>query len=169
MTKSQAPAFRVLVIDDNVDAAKVLSLLLSKRGNEVQALYNGADALRAAGEFRPDCIISDIGMPGVDGYEVARRFRADARFNQIPLIALTAYSNTAETNEAGFDYHIVKAQPISSILSLIEQVKALSARVKNKETASDEQSLVLIQAKGPIHEVKDDVQGTRTELAKEVD
>src|SRR5436190_22344182 len=143
MSMSEVRPFRVLVVDDNDDAARVLSLLLRKSGHDVQTAHNGAEALRLAEHFQPDCIVSDIGMPGIDGYELGRRLRSDSRFKDTPLIALTAYNDSDKIREAGFDHHLVKPATMTAIVPLIAEVRALKARLNRMETAAEAQSAAL--------------------------
>jgi two-component system, OmpR family, response regulator len=160
--------FRVLVIDDNRDAADTLAQLLRRRGNRVQTAYSGLEALEAAGEFLPECIISDIGMPGLDGYEVARRFRSDQRFKQTPLIALTAYSDADQVRAAGFNHHLVKPVASDALVGLIVELEAMSQRLKTVEGTSQEQAQILEEVKEQMHEVKEDVKDLKADLKVEV-
>jgi CheY-like chemotaxis protein len=160
--------FRVLVVDDNHDAADMLARLLRTRGNNVQTAYSGADALQAAEHFLPDCIITDIAMPGLDGYEVARRIRADQRFKKTPLIALTAYSDTEKTSAAGFDHHLVKPVTSTALAALIVELAEMSQRLKDTQETSQEQANALAEVKELIHEVEDEVRELKTELKEEV-
>jgi two-component system CheB/CheR fusion protein len=104
-------AVKVLIVDDNEDAAESLAALLELSGYEVRTAFDGRAALVAAGEFRPDAVLLDIGMPGMNGYEVAAHLRADERTRDVVLVALTGWSHEEElrkTAEAGFDHHLVK-------------------------------------------------------------
>lgn len=104
-------ARRVLIVDDNIDAAVSLRLLLTSLGHEAAAVYDGMQALKAAAEFRPDVVLLDIGMPGIDGYEVARRLRALKMNPDLQIIAVTGWgqeSDRQRSREAGFDLHLVK-------------------------------------------------------------
>jgi PAS domain S-box-containing protein len=104
-------AKRVLVVDDNVDAAVTLGLLLKSLGHETCVVHDGLQALRMTVEFRPDVVLLDIGMPGLDGYEVARRLRALKRERRLRIIAITGWGQEADrmkSREAGFDVHLVK-------------------------------------------------------------
>lgn len=106
-----APRRRVLVVDDNLDGATTLSLLLEYSGYDVRSAYDGAAALQMAAEFQPFAVVLDIGLPGLDGYEVARRLRRTPSLAQVLLIALTGYgqdSDRERSREAGFDHHFVK-------------------------------------------------------------
>ena len=106
-----APATRrILVVDDNTDAAESLSMLLDLEGHSTRVAHDGASALAVAAEFKPDAVFLDIGMPGMNGYEAARRLRA-ANGTAIRLIALTGWGAEEDrrlASEAGFDHHLVK-------------------------------------------------------------
>ena len=102
---------RILVVDDNRDAADTLSLLLETHGAATRVAYDGETALAALAESLPDAMLLDLGMPGMDGFEVARRTRADPRFAGLRILALTGWGQAADrerTREAGFDYHLTK-------------------------------------------------------------
>ncbi|HWB14298.1 MAG TPA: PAS domain S-box protein [Pirellulales bacterium] len=105
------PSRRVLVVDDNQDAADGLAIVLGLAGQDVRTAYDGPSALAEANHFRPDVIFLDIGMPGMDGYEVARRLRADPELKGALLVALTGWGQEADRRrsfDAGFDHHLVK-------------------------------------------------------------
>jgi PAS domain S-box-containing protein len=105
---------RVLVVDDNRDAADTLGLLLEADGAEVRVVYDGRAALAMAESFLPSSVLLDIGMPGMDGYEVARRLRQDERFASMRIIALTGWgqdSDRRQTRNRGFTHHLTK--PVS--------------------------------------------------------
>jgi PAS domain S-box-containing protein len=102
---------RLLVVDDNVDTAESLALLLRLYGHEVTVAHTGPSALQLALAHKPDAIMLDIGLPGLDGYEVARRLREHEAFKSVPLIAMTGYGQEADkerSKEAGFNFHLVK-------------------------------------------------------------
>ncbi|HEX6320943.1 MAG TPA: response regulator, partial [Burkholderiales bacterium] len=104
-------ARRVLVVDDNADAAFTLDLLLKSLGHETRVVHDGPAALEAAREFRPDIVLLDIGLPGIDGYEVARRLRALGQDYPLRIFAVTGWGTEADrrrSQEAGFDLHFVK-------------------------------------------------------------
>jgi DNA-binding response OmpR family regulator len=101
---------RVLLVDDNVDSTEPLSLLLQSRGHQTRVAVEGEAALVLADEFQPTCVLLDLGLPGIDGYEVARRLR-ERHGNEVTLVALTGWTGKEVRNkaaEAGFDYHLVK-------------------------------------------------------------
>jgi PAS domain S-box-containing protein len=102
---------RLVVVDDNVDAADSLAVLLRLQGHEVHVAHDGPAGLRLAAEHQPEMIFLDIGMPGMDGYEVARRLRHEPGLKNVRLAALTGWGQQEDrrrTAEAGFDYHLVK-------------------------------------------------------------
>jgi PAS domain S-box-containing protein len=105
------PAGRVLVVDDSVDAADTIALILEVSGYEVRTAYTAQTALEAAIAYRPTIVLLDIGLPDMDGYEVARRLRQHPEMKQVQLVALTGYGQQSDrqlSEEAGFDYHMVK-------------------------------------------------------------
>ncbi|MDO9405895.1 MAG: response regulator [Polaromonas sp.] len=102
---------KILVVDDNVDAADTLEALLSMDGFDVKTVYNGIAAVETAASLRPDVVVMDIGMPGMDGYDAARQIRLQTGGDQVMLIALTGWGQTtdrARASDAGFDHHLVK-------------------------------------------------------------
>ena len=106
-----APPSRVLVVDDNLDAADLLVMVLQTFGHEVQVAYSGQTALEMAIQYQPDFVLLDIGLPEMDGYEVARHLRQQPQTKDVWLIAITGYgqdSDRQRTQEAGFDHHLVK-------------------------------------------------------------
>lgn len=119
---SRAPR-RVLIVDDNVDAAELLADWFRDRGDDVHTVYDGLDALDAAKKLRPDVALLDIGLPGMDGYEVAVELRKVPELAELILIAATGYgqaSDRARSADAGFDHHFVK--PID--LAVLETILA---------------------------------------------
>lgn len=126
-TATSGGARRILIVDDNVDAAETLGMLLELSGHEIRTAHTGPDAVTAVREYAPEVVFLDIGLPGMDGYEVARTVRADesrepAR-GRIVLVALTGWGTAADqlkSRDAGFDVHLTK--PIQ--LSVIEGVLA---------------------------------------------
>lgn len=120
-----SPARRILVVDDNADAADSLKVLLGIWGHEVEVARNGVAALDRAREFDPELVFLDIGLPGMNGYEVARRLRAEAGSAKAKLIALSGYGAERDhlrSKEAGFDLHLVKPVDPRSLSSVIASV-----------------------------------------------
>jgi PAS domain S-box-containing protein len=110
-THVQGPARRILVVDDNVDAAELTATLLSMWGHEVRTLHDGPSVLTATESFQPELILLDIGLPGMSGYDVARELRQRPACKGIVLAAMTGYGQDKDRNksqEAGFDYHLTK-------------------------------------------------------------
>jgi CheY-like chemotaxis protein len=96
----------------------MLDMLLRSLGHEARVAHDGLAALRVAEEFQPDVVLLDIGMPGLDGYEVARRLRAMARERPLRIVAVTGWGQDADrqrSNEAGFDLHLVKPVDASEL------------------------------------------------------
>jgi CheY-like chemotaxis protein len=110
------------VADDNVDAAQSEAVLLRMSGHEVHVAHSGPAALEAATAFRPDFVILDIGMPGMDGYEVARQLRRQPGLKKVVLVALSG-SGTDEdrrrSRDAGFDAHLVKPADHTALAKLL--------------------------------------------------
>ncbi len=116
------PSRRILVVDDNADAATTLAMLLKFLGADVHIAHDGPAALAAMENYRPDVILLDIGMPGMDGFEVARRIRQKPEFDEISLIALTGWGQDDDlrrTRDAGFDHHLIKPADITALQSLL--------------------------------------------------
>ncbi|MGX2039263.1 response regulator [Methylocaldum sp. MU1018] len=102
---------RILVVDDNTDAVESLALLLELEGHEIKTALDGPSALQLASGFHPQAVLLDIGLPGMDGYEVARRLRERPETCDALIIAITGYGqqeDRALTKAAGFDHHLVK-------------------------------------------------------------
>ncbi len=113
---------RVLVVDDNVDAAVALSWLIGQRGYAVRVAHDGTTALQAARDFRPDILLLDLGLPGIDGYELARRLRADG-FAFARMIAISGYareSDVESAHRAGFDLHFAKPVEFAQLVAALE-------------------------------------------------
>ena len=116
---------RILVIDDNRDAAASLATLLELKGHAARSAYDGFAGLQAAAGFLPDIILLDIGMPGLDGIETARRIRAEAWGANIMLIALSGWGQEKDKREsvaAGFNYHLVKPIDMDEFEALLESL-----------------------------------------------
>lgn len=117
---------KILVVDDNVDAADSLSLLLQLSGHELTVAHDGAEALRLLEQDVPDMILLDIGLPGMNGYEVARRVRELPALAQTRLIAMTGYGQESDKEAAaaaGFDAHLVKPVDYEMLTRMIEALR----------------------------------------------
>jgi len=121
---ADAPPKRVLVVDDNVEGAKLLARLLKAYGHLPEVAYDGPSALEAARADRPDVVLLDIGLPGMDGYEVARRLRGMAGLDRAFLIALTGYGREDDrdrSQQAGIDLHLVKPVDPKTLADLLDR------------------------------------------------
>ena len=133
MTNAEGPARtqrRILVADDNNDALESLATLLQLSGHEVYTAANGAIALESAEQHRPEVALLDIGMPKLDGYEVARRIRAQPWGQRITLVALTGWgqdSDRRRSQEAGFDSHLVKPLDLDKLTELLAALPVAGA------------------------------------------
>ena len=120
------PPVRILLVDDNRDAADSMRMLLNQVGAEVRVAHDGAEALEAFEACRPRVVLLDIGMPGMDGYEVARRLRASPLGARAALVALTGWGQDEDrrrVREAGFDHHLVKPADFGTLQSLIASIQ----------------------------------------------
>lgn len=133
---------RVLIVEDNSDARETLAQLLRLSGHQVEAAGTGPEGIEAFWKHRPDVALVDIGLPDLDGYEVARRLRADSRGCSAQLIALTGYARPEDrrrTSEAGFDIHLVKPVDIDELERILEAPApdAPGGRLQNQGLQSD--------------------------------
>jgi len=125
--KPISPALRVLVVDDNEDTAASLALLLEESGHEVRTAHDGLSALEAALNYRPNVVLLDIGLPGLNGFEVAKRLRQQPEFQSVVLVAITGYgqeSDQQDSLDAGFNYHLVKPADFRKVQELLATVSA---------------------------------------------
>ncbi len=130
---------RVLVVDDNHDAADSLGTLLRLLGSEVEVVYNGPDALAAVTTWQPAVVLLDIGMPGMDGYEVVRRMREEPACRNITVIALTGWGQEADrkrSKSAGFDHHLIKPADLHTLEDLLGTIPRSSRSRPNRRRAN---------------------------------
>jgi PAS domain S-box-containing protein len=123
------PPCRVLIVDDNRDAADSLGLLMTLLGCDVRVEYDGPAALAALAEYQPAVVLLDIGMPGMDGYEVARRVRQQPALQAVTLIALTGWGQEEDRRrcrQAGFDHHLVKPVDLDTLQALLASLPSLT-------------------------------------------
>ncbi|MFC0252273.1 PAS domain-containing hybrid sensor histidine kinase/response regulator [Massilia consociata] len=124
---SAADGTRILVVDDNVDAAVTLSMILEASGYTTEVAHGGREAVGRARDFRPRVAFLDIGMPGMDGYETARAMRAVPGLEDTTLVALTGWgaeSDRRKSTEAGFDHHLTKPVQLSVVQDLLAKLAA---------------------------------------------
>ena len=123
---ARSSGHRLLVVDDNQDAAISLAMLLRLQGHEVQVAHSGPAALEMSKTYTPDVVFLDIGMPGMDGYEVARRLRQQPGMENVVLAALTGWGQQEDrrrTADAGFNHHLVKPPESKAVESVLAQLK----------------------------------------------
>jgi CheY-like chemotaxis protein len=126
-TSSGASGRRILIVDDNRDAATSLGMLLELSGNQTELAFDGQSALDTAARFRPDIVLLDIGLPGINGYDVARRMRSEAWGKQVTLVAVTGWGQAEDresSRAAGFDAHLVKPVDHAALMQLLETTGA---------------------------------------------
>ncbi len=122
------PQLRVLVVDDNVDTVLSFSMLLQAAGHEVLTAHEGLSAVQSALDYQPDVMLLDIGLPGLNGYEVAKRVRQEPQLRDVVLVALTGYgqdSDRATSLQAGFNHHMVKPASFEQIKQILASVPRL--------------------------------------------
>jgi CheY-like chemotaxis protein len=135
MTDATPFPFRILVVDDEPDSANSLALVLNLWCYEVRTAPNGVNALEAGREFVPDVVLMDLGMPGMDGWEAARRLREEPGMREALFVAVTGFGLEGDRRhsvEAGFDHHLVKPVEPEVLLGLLE-----GARLARTEPACD--------------------------------
>ncbi len=123
---TSAKPLRILIIEDNADAARTLAKLLMRYGHEVTTAYHGPAGLESARALRPEVVLCDLGLPEMDGYEVARTLRSDPATQSIRLIAVSGYGQDEDrrrSEEAGFDLHLTKPVDPSELQRLLAVLK----------------------------------------------
>lgn len=126
LTDNRSVRSRVLVVDDNEDAASSLAMLLARIGNDVQTANDGQSALEVLQAFKPSVVLLDLGMPGMSGYEVAERAQYLPEGKRCSLVALTGWGQDEDrqrTKEAGFKAHLVKPVKIEALKTLLLQLQ----------------------------------------------
>ena len=128
--QTTGPSLRVLVVDDNVDTVTTLALLVKETGHDVRTAYDGSSVLEAALDYRPNVVLLDIGLPGLNGFEVAKKLRQQPALQNTVLVAMTGYgqkSDRQRSKEAGFDHHLVKPGDFGKLLQILATVSELPA------------------------------------------
>jgi CheY-like chemotaxis protein len=116
---------RYLIVDDNADSSEALKLLLEFRGHTVQVVHDGREALAAARSFSPEVILLDVGLPGLDGFEVVKQLRSSPETANLLVIATTGYGreeDRARCLAAGFNHHFAKPLDVDNIQAIVEQL-----------------------------------------------
>jgi PAS domain S-box-containing protein len=125
------PSLRVLVVDDNVDTVTTLAMLVTESGHDVRTAYDGPTVLEAALDYRPNVVLLDIGLPGLNGYDVAKQLRQQPALQNVVLVAMTGYgaeSDLQRSFAAGFDHHLVKPGDFGKLLQILATVSELPAQ-----------------------------------------
>jgi CheY-like chemotaxis protein len=128
---------RVVVVDDNIDAAESMAILLRCSGHDVRTAYDGLAAIALAQTFRPNVVLSDIGLPKIDGYELARRLHT--QFPKMHLIAISGYgreSDIQQSKEAGYELHFLKPVDPSRIHELLANLTAADEEAENQQSSA---------------------------------
>jgi len=118
------------VVDDNVDTAESLEMLLTESGHDARTAHDGPAALAAALDYQPNVVLLDIGLPGLDGYQVAKRLRQQSLLPNVVLVAMTGYGQDSDrqlAREAGFDHHLVKPARFEHIQEILATVSEKAA------------------------------------------
>ena len=129
----RVPVRRILVVDDNADAANSLAIILSLEGHHVECAYSAHEALQRVQSLRPDVALLDIGLPGMDGYALARRLRACPALAGTRLIALTGYGTADDkvrAHASGFDAHLVKPAELRALQEILVRFEAGEAELR---------------------------------------
>ncbi|MBC7225998.1 MAG: response regulator [Thermoflexales bacterium] len=144
---------KILIVEDDLESLKLIGLMLQSRGYQIVAAQNGPQALSKAVSESPDLILLDVMMPGMDGYEVARRLRADERTAAVPIIMLTARGQVTDKVagfEAGADEYLVKPVHPAELVTRIETLLARSARLGPPVRAPRGKSIGFLGCKGGV-------------------
>ena len=170
---------RVLIVEDNHDSADSLSLLLRLWGYEHRVAYDGVSGLHTARSYRPNCLILDVGLPRLNGYDLARQIRQEPGLERAKLIALTAYSSEPHpqrVKEAGFDIYLVKPAPpaeLERVLTMLDEVVRLANRseelARQNVALATETKELLKGVKEDLRDVKNEVRELREELREAKD
>jgi len=125
-------SLRVLLVDDHADTADSLAVLVTEIGHDIRTSNNGQNTLQVALDYRPEAILLDIGLPGLDGYQVARQLRRHKDLKGIMLVALTGYGSESDRQrslEAGFDHHLVKPLDFGKLQEILATVETSLRRM----------------------------------------
>ena len=121
---------QVLVVDDNVDAAEAIAMLLESFGHHTTTVHDGLEVVGAARHFRPDVILLDVGLPGINGYQAAALLREGALVEHTLMVAVTGWGSDAHrraSHEAGFDVHLTKPVEAKALLEVLAQARRRGA------------------------------------------
>ena len=126
--EARRPRTRLLIVDDNEDMARVMAKLLRASGHDVRVAHEGSGVLELAQSHRPEAVLLDIGLPGMNGYQVAEQLRRDESCRDALLIAISGYGRAEDlrrSSEAGFDHHLVKPGDFGKVLQILATASEL--------------------------------------------
>ena len=124
---------RVLIVEDNLDTAESLTMLLASSGNDVRVAHDGPTAVAAALAYQPDVVLLDIGLPGCSGYEVAKQMREQPILKNVMLVAMTGYGQESDlfrSHSAGFDHHLVKPVDFAQVRKILAAAPVNATRTQ---------------------------------------
>jgi two-component system OmpR family response regulator len=162
-----APGLRILVVDDNHDAAESFAALLQLLGHRTTVAHDGPAALRAATAEPPDCAFLDISLPGMDGYELARRLRNEPGLRRLKLIAYSAYSDARHAERAmaaGFDFRLTKAADPAELEGLLMMLDKIKDLAETTEQLARQNVALAGQTKDLLREVKEDLKEVKQDM-----
>ena len=123
--QASGPALRVMVVDDNVDTVATLAMLVKESGHDVRTAFDGTEVLEAVLDYRPHLVLLDIGLPGLNGLDVAKQLRQQPALQNVVLVAMTGYGQEGDrqrSREAGFDHHLVKPGDFGKLLQIMATI-----------------------------------------------
>jgi two-component system, OmpR family, response regulator len=156
-------------VDDNRDAADTLCVLLRMSGYDCRAAYDGEAGFQVACDFRPDCMLLDLAMPGMDGFTLARKLRTQPDLERARLFAMTAYSDWASRKralEAGFDDYFVKPMELVEVERLKEKLNAVVRLAAQTEELARANIHLMEESKELIKEIKNDAAEIKHDLSE---
>jgi len=172
--QSVSSTVRVLVVDDNCDAADSMGLLLQLYGYQSRVAYDGRNGLLVAHAWAPDCVISDIRMPDLDGYSLARAIRSDPALSGVKLVALSAFSDEEHLRQAvaaGFDRLLTKPADMTQLVEVLRMIEEIKQIASETQKLAQQNVALAGQTKELIQEVREEVKEAKheiRELKKEV-
>ncbi len=132
-------SLRVLIVDDNTDAAELLCILLQQLGHQVRTAHDGPSGIELARHFRPNVILLDVGLPLMDGYLVAQQLRKEPELRSTMLVALTGYGQPDDlrrSESVGFDFHLLKPVGMDALERVLAEAERLTGKTRQKEMKS---------------------------------
>jgi two-component system OmpR family response regulator len=157
----------VLIVEDGRDAADTLAELVRLWGYTATAVYDGLTGYQKACDEVPDCLLLDINMPGMDGYDLARRVRETPGLERVKLIAISAFSHpdhVRRAEEAGFDYRLTKPADLSALERTLRMIDNITRLAEKTQELARENVNLAAQAKELIQEVKEDIREVKQDV-----